>query len=84
MKIKTQRVKDMSLIEREVIKMIFDDAIKFPNDGQWRTYKRSITFQGDDYTVTCSFLYDAVNFLYKNLEIIGNTKIIMIDPKDYN
>lgn len=79
MKITTQRVKDMSLIEREVIKMIFDDAIKCPNDGKWRTYERGMTFQGDEYTVTCSFYYDAVNFMYKNLEIIGVTKIITLD-----
>jgi hypothetical protein len=83
MKITTQRAKDMSLIEREIIKMIFNDAIKFPHDGKWRTYKRDFTFQGTVYTVTCSFSYDAINFLYRNMEVIGETKTIIIDPMDY-
>lgn len=83
MNITTQRVKDMSLIERQVIQMIFRDIIKQPHDGQWRKYKRGFTFQDHKYTVTCSVYYDGIKFMYRNMAIVGETKTIIIDPSEY-
>ncbi len=80
----TKRVKEMAPIEREIIKMIFDDACKLPHDGRWRKYQRNFTFEGKQYSVTCSFCYDALTFQYRNMVIVAETKTIFIDPLKMN
>lgn len=79
-----KRVKDMPPIERAIIKMIFDDAIKYPHDGTWYKYKRGFTFEGVNYEVKCRFNYDGINLTYDNMVITRETQTIFLDPKDFH
>jgi len=79
-----KRTREMAPIERAIIKMIFDDAIKKPHDGTWYKYKRGFTFEGVNYEVVCKFSYDAINLSYKDMVITRETQTIFLDPKDYH
>jgi len=80
---RTKRVKEMVPLEREIISMIWKDIAEIPNDGLWRKYKRDFTFDGKKYTVTCRIFYDSINFIYKDMVIVGETKTILLDPMDF-
>ncbi len=79
-----KRAKEMAPIERQIIKMIFDDIIKYPHDGTWYKYKRGFTFENENYEVVCSCNYDGVHFGYRDMVITKETQTIYIDPKDYH
>ena len=71
----------MSQLESEIIKMIHNDVQRVPDDGLWRTYEKSFTYEKENYIVKCSFRVDNFFLTYKNLHITKEQQIIMLPQR---
>lgn len=75
---KMKRVYEMSQLERAIVKMLFDDVCKTPDDGVWRKYEKNFTYEKQAYIVKCSFKLSNQNLTYKNLFITQEVKEILL------
>ncbi len=78
MTLNIKRTKDMVSLERAVIKMIWDDVKNIPDDGKWRSYNRSFTYENNKYLVKCSFRVDNQYLTYRNMVISHDQETIII------
>lgn len=76
---KVKRTREMSQLEQAIIRMIFKDVEKTPDDGQWRKYEKQFTYEKEEYIVKCSFRIDNQFLSYKKLVITKPTKTILLN-----
>lgn len=81
---KTERTKDMPILKRKAIAMVWNDIQKIKHDGRWNVYEAELKHENDSYAVKCNVSFDGQIFLYKNLSIAKNMKAIYLNPKDYH
>lgn len=73
-----KRTRDMSQLEKDVIKMIWADIKNIPDDQKWRSYEKKFTFEDKKYVVRCTFKLDNMFFTYKKFTISHDTQLIEI------
>lgn len=82
-KMKFERVKEMPLIKREIISYLFDFVCR-KRHGVWWHYKGEFKYDGREYELEASVMFDNQMFTYKNLLIEYKQKIIEIGVDTYD
>ena len=78
--VKTERLREIQEIKREIILHMFEYLSRQKYYDVWYKYKGEFRYEGNEYTVECEVKMDNQMFTYKNLFI--DQKQIIIDVHD--
>jgi hypothetical protein len=66
---KVKRIKEMSELERSIMKMVWEDVQKLPSYMGWRGYKRKFVYDHKPYQYECEFLVEDNHLQLRNVHI---------------